>query len=559
VADDDHLAAASEALQAGSWARAKASFEESLQDRETPEALMGVAEASFWLGDSRSAIRALERAFRLFRERGEDEAAARAAAMLAMTALNVRGDSAVASGWLRRARSLVQSSHPDSPVLTMVAGLEGAVAGGYEKDFARARQLSEEAIARARATGDIDMEMVATGQLGLVRVATGELAEGMRLVDEAAAAAVGGELRDTGNAVRVCCFLVTACLYVRDLERAAQWSRYAIEMSGGRIAGPLFDYPRTEHAAVLIWWGRWEEAERELQGLLEDAAARPVPAALASLRLADLRRRQGRFDEAQGLLDELDGAPHRRGLGQLTVVARVALELDRDAPEEAAALAERYLRAVPTEDRVERIDALEILARARAALGDLEGAATAAAELREVAAKIGTGPILASSRFAAGIVAGARGDHSAALEDLQSSIDLFARAEAPFEAARARLGLARCLLDLGRQGPAAKEARAAHAAFDALGARREVERAERLLVEIEPGARGRPDLRLTPREVEVLRLLGRGRSNDEIAADLFLSVRTVERHVANIYAKIGAHGRAARAMATAFAHRNGVA
>ena len=156
----------------------------------------------------------------------------------------------------------------------------------------------------------------------------------------------------------MCCFLVTACLYVRDLERAAQWSRYAIDMSGGRISGPWFDYPRTEYAVVLTWWGRWEEAERELLELFQDAAARPVPAALARLRLADLRRRQGRFDEAQELLDELDAAPHRAGLGQLTVLARAALELDRDDAEEAAALAERYLRSVPPHDLVERVDAL---------------------------------------------------------------------------------------------------------------------------------------------------------------------------------------------------------
>jgi DNA-binding NarL/FixJ family response regulator len=558
VAAEDHLAAAFQALQAGAWARAKASFEESLRDAERPEALMGLAEASFWLGDGRSAIDALERAFRLFRQAGIDEAAAGAAARLAMAALNLRGDTAVAAGWLGRARNLLQS-HPQSPVLTMVAGLEGALAGGYEKDFARARHLSEEALTRARATGDVDMEMLATGQIGLITVAEGEVAEGMRLLDEATAAAVGGELRDTGNAVRVCCFLVTACIYVRDLERAAQWSRYAIDLSGGKVASPSFDYPRTEHAAVLTWWGRWEEAERELLELLEDAAARPVPAALGRLRLADLRRRQTRFDDAQELLDELDSAQNRRGLGELTVVARAALELDRGSPEEAAVLAERYLRSVPPEDLVERVDALEILARARVALGDPGGAASSVTELADVATRVGTGPVLASARFAAGVVAAARGDHPEALDDLHDSVALFVRAEAPFEAARVRLELARSLLELGRQESAAKVAVAAHAAFDALGAHAEAERAERLLAEIEPGARGRPDLHLTPREVEVLRLLGHGRSNDEIAADLFLSVRTVERHVANAYAKIGAHGRAARAMATAFAHRNGIA
>jgi DNA-binding CsgD family transcriptional regulator len=58
---------------------------------------------------------------------------------------------------------------------------------------------------------------------------------------------------------------------------------------------------------------------------------------------------------------------------------------------------------------------------------------------------------------------------------------------------------------------------------------------------------------LTRREVEVLRLLAAGRTNHEIAAALYLSVSTVERHVANIYGKIGACGRAS-ATAYAFAH-----
>ncbi|HJU01869.1 MAG TPA: helix-turn-helix transcriptional regulator, partial [Actinomycetes bacterium] len=91
-----------------------------------------------------------------------------------------------------------------------------------------------------------------------------------------------------------------------------------------------------------------------------------------------------------------------------------------------------------------------------------------------------------------------------------------------------------------------------------LGAASQARWAQRLLAEIDPAARGRPDLRLTPREVEVLRLVGQGRGNDDIARELFLSVRTVERHLANIYTKIGAAGRTARATATAFAHRNNI-
>ena len=58
---------------------------------------------------------------------------------------------------------------------------------------------------------------------------------------------------------------------------------------------------------------------------------------------------------------------------------------------------------------------------------------------------------------------------------------------------------------------------------------------------------------LTSREVEVLRLLAKGQSNKEIAAELVLSVRTVERHITNLYGKIDARGKA-DATAYAFTH-----
>ena len=125
------------------------------------------------------------------------------------------------------------------------------------------------------------------------------------------------------------------------------------------------------------------------------------PAALARLRLADLRRRQGRFAEADAALDELDG-------GVVSAV-RAALALDRGDAGEAARQAEASLRLVPGDDLVERVDALEVLARARAAAGDAHAAHRAAAELVAIAGKLGT-RALRAAELATGAAATASRD-----------------------------------------------------------------------------------------------------------------------------------------------------
>jgi hypothetical protein len=113
----------------------------------------------------------------------------------------------------------------------------------------------------------------------------------MRLLDEATAAVTGGEVADPATRATIRCFLVWSCARVRDLDRAAQWSRYVLDMARGPQDRPLLSHPLAEHAEVLIWWGRWTEAERELLEVMEDAVGRPVPAAMGKVRLADLRRR----------------------------------------------------------------------------------------------------------------------------------------------------------------------------------------------------------------------------------------------------------------------------
>ena len=146
----------------------------------------------------------------------------------------------------------------------------------------------------------------------------------------------------------------------------------------------------------------------------------------------------------------------------------------------------------------------------------------------------------------------ARGGYGEARCACEDALDRFAEVAAPYDAARARLGLARALAALGRDDAAATEAAGARADFAALGATREARRAEAPLLD---GATQRPLSELTPRELEVLRLVAQGLSDAEIAERLVLSPHTVHRHMANIRAKLRLPSRAA---AVAYAARVGL-
>jgi DNA-binding CsgD family transcriptional regulator len=175
------------------------------------------------------------------------------------------------------------------------------------------------------------------------------------------------------------------------------------------------------------------------------------------------------------------------------------------------------------------------------AAGNEAAAWAAAEEIAGIAAACPTAPLRAAALLASGRVAAAAGDAAAACPLLEDAADLFDEAGARYDGALARFELAAALRADGRES-ATVEARAS-AALEGLGAR-------------PPAARAGG---LSAREVEVLRLVAGGASNADIARELVLSVRTVERHVANLYLKIGASGRTARAVATAWAHTHGVA
>lgn len=533
---DGALAEGRDALARGAWTQARAAFARAVAAEATPAGYEGLGMAARYALDAAAAFAAHEEGYRLARERGDDDAAARLAVQLGYDAYCFRSVPE-AIGWAERAAMLVED-RPPSVASAFVPYIRGYMALLGEHDPARAREGSRVARRLARQVGAVDLELMAVALEGLALVAEGRVSEGMARLDAAAAAAVGGEMTDADSIETVCCFVIDACKRVRDLERAGEWCLRTRQIATRFGDRQMFTVCRVHYADVLLWHGDLREAEAELQAAVAELSLlRPGRDVDALVRLAELRRRQGRHAETRAALERSGG--HR-----LHALVAGLSALDHGDAAGAAECAERFLRRIGDADRFERVAGLELLVRAALAAGDRPRAEGAAAEMAQIAAQAPNAPLRAACLMAQARLAAAAGDDTAAVAAAEDAADLLDAAGARYDAALARRELAAALVRRGDPTRAAAVAAAADDALRALGA----------AVPAALAAGG-----LSPREAQVLRLVARGMGNDDIARELVLSVRTVERHVANVYAKIGASGRTARAAATAWAHANGVA
>jgi hypothetical protein len=189
---------------------------------------------------------------------------------------------------------------PLSPEHGMLAAQAGYYALMGQHDPVAAGRHGMEAAACGRALGVVDLEMHGLALEGLSLVSRGEIERGMTYLDEATAAATGGEMTDPAAIGMTCCYLIFACERVRDYPRAAQWCERLRAFSERHRFGTLLAVCRAHYAGVLMWRGEWAEAERQLTtATTQLAAVRPPLAVEGLVRLAELRRRQGRWEEAE--------------------------------------------------------------------------------------------------------------------------------------------------------------------------------------------------------------------------------------------------------------------
>jgi len=542
------LAAGTAALERGAWDEARSHLQASIAQRETPEALEHLGLAAWWLDDATLTFDARERAFRLYREAENARGAARVALWLTWDCLAFRGDTAVAAGWLERARRLLTGDEHSAEYGWLLLR-DGEVALFRGHDTTTASDCGVKAAALGRSTGDRGLEFTGLALEGLARVSAGDVEAGMRCLDEATAAATAGEVKELHTVGVVCCWQIFACERVRDYDRAAQWCARVSEFSKRWRLRPLSAICRTQYAGVLIWRGEWAAAEQELETATHDfESARPPLVVQALARLGELRLRQGRWDDAERLFMAA-GTNHLARLGLAT------LALERGAASDAVAHVERFLTQTNNAEPTMRAGALELAVRTHLAAGDLSAATSAREELDRIASAVKTTPLQASASAAEGWLLAHQGDAAGARTRFEEAIAGYEASGAPFETARTRLDLAATLTALGEASAAERETRAALEALVSLGAEGEANRARERLAALGKGRRKAGKGNLTDRQVEILKLVAQGLSNPEIATRLKLSDHTVKRHVANLLTKLGLSSRTA---AAAYAAQEGL-
>jgi DNA-binding NarL/FixJ family response regulator len=528
----DRLAEGRRALEAAQWDVARAAFEAALEAEPSPDARDGLGLALWFLGDVGEGIAARGQAFEEYvRDRRCDEAA-RVAVWVSHQHL-IAGRASAGRGWLSRAERALEGLD-DCEGHGWVAAERARHAEGAEERNEYARR----AIALARDTGAADLEVFALSLLGRAEVSAGRREEGMRLLEEAMAAASAGRVRNVHTLGEAYCNLILACTSAGEWERAAEWCELVDDFARSHDATPLLGACRTVHADVLLATGRWPEAERALESALA-AHARYVPqmGAPTVAALAELRIRQGRLPEAEQLLAGREEHP-------ASLRALAQLRLAEDEPQAAAALLERGLMGAEG-NAMGATQLLAPLVDARLACGDLAGAEAAVSELEQLADSSGSSLVAARADLAAARTALAAERPKDAAEPARRALASFSRLAMPLDTGEARLELARALsaeaLDLARD-----EARTAFAAFQELGASRAMDSAAALLRELGAGtpARRRSYGELTAREQEVLGLLARGMSNGQIAHALVISEKTAGHHVSHILSKLGVRNRA---------------
>lgn len=532
----DSLRVVRDAIHGQQWA---AAFDEAaslgFDGLHEAERLDLLAEAAWWLGRLGECIDAREAAYRRFEDLGEARRAGTAAVWL-YEHHAFRGHGAIAGAWLRRARRSLENDRESVGYGALLLREAEAMHGAGQLDDALVRAREVVVLARALPSPDLEAEALQTA--GRVLIDQGAIADGLGHMDEAMLSAVEGRLGPYATG-KVYCSLISACEELGDHDRAAEWTEATDRWARNH---PFAIFPgicRVHRAMVLKRRGELAEAGREAARACEELRhSRPVTSAQAWAEVGDICRRLGELDRAESAFaraQELSGGP---------CAAVAVLRVAQGRVEVAQSVIAGCLAGAV--NPLARAGLLPTAVQVAVAAGDLTTAAGALGELESILRTFDLPEHRAAFVAARGRWELASGDAAAASATLRQALDLWRAQRVPYEEATVSTLLGQALRECGDLAGAAGSFAAASSTFDEIGAHLDASLAQR---DGTP-SRSSPPAGLTGREVEVLRLVAGGLTNNEIAERLCLSAKTVSRHLSNIFTKIGVTSRVA---ATTFA------
>jgi ATP/maltotriose-dependent transcriptional regulator MalT len=428
----------------------------------------------------------------------------------------------------------------------------------YRMDYEAMHGWASAAAADASALGDPLASAAAAAALTLASSFTGAVDEAM--AHRATAAAVVDGLSDdelSGN-LEAMANLAGAELYLERFEETAAHGRRGITVARAHGQDDVFGmfYACVGTATWVL--GRLAESAEvldtaveaaRLSGNVQTVAWSLLNRTLTAVMAGDLELAVGAGEESVELAGEL---------GESIIAANCRVMLgwavfESGDPARAAGLmvAGGGGEGLPRIGGAWRSTYLEVLVRCWLATGQLDKARAAADSAHEVARQVGLPRSFAMAHRASAEVALYEGRARDAIEGATASVQAAESSTARIDAALSRIVLGRALALDGDAVTAAAELERAAADLDSYGARRYRDEAERELRKLghrihrrtQPGTATVGVGALSGRELEVARLVVDRRTNPEIAADLFLSLKTVETHMRNIFRKLDVTSR----------------
>jgi DNA-binding NarL/FixJ family response regulator len=496
-----------------------------------PDDLDALAVAAWRLGRCKESVRLAEQVFAQWTR--TDPAAAAAKAVDVALAWLTRGDLNIGQGWMNRARRLLDGA-PDSPTHAYLAYLDAWIADlvgdsdALQQRAAALRDLSER----------LDTPVVTALSLmaeALAAIKDARMRDAFGLIDEAMLPVLADDvpLEWAGD---IYCLVLYHCNRVADMPRMHAWTesmkRWCDEVAVSPTYGSLCEVYRLQ-----------------LQAATDDCRTLEAKFSATSSSLAEINTfaaAQGYYQlgETRRIRGDLDGA--------LAAFAR-AREMGCD-PQPGEALVR--LRQGDTEsawtalqiglgwqDRIGRIRLLRAAVEVALARDCTDEAETLCRELEEGARDFGTPGFRAWSNHARAALLVARGEYNAALDELHAALREYRTQQWRYETAEVYEWMARAHTALGKRQVAAADKATALSIYRQLGS------------QIVPNAATSNAGGLTKRELEILAEIAGGATNKRVAQRLVISEKTVGRHLANIYAKLGVSSRTA---AASWAYANNV-